>query len=256
MNPPRLFRNLIIESLLALSCNRAVAQTEIRGTVYDRSLINEIQGVSVLSTSGAGTITDTLGHYHITLSSTDSIYFTYLGKRTQKFPVKGITDPQEYNISLDAVVTVTLAPILVAPNSYHLDSLENRRENERIFDNDRPSVLGGTNSGAFGVGLDLDMLFNGQAKLNKSRESVQRYFIEDEKQKYVDHRFNKAIVKKITGLEPPALDVFMREYRPSYEFTQSCATDWELYLYIKDWGKSFWIDWKENHKNIPPATNP
>jgi len=257
MNPPKLFQKIVIMALLALSAGTVVAQTEIKGTVYDRSLVNEIQGVSVMTTSGAGTVTDTLGRYHITLSSSDSIYFSYLGKRTQKFPVKDIADPLEYNISLDAVVTVNLAPVLVTANSYHLDSLENRLENEKIFDYDGGGVLDNMKTGTgrrMGIGLDMDAFFD--AQVGRSRESVQRYFEEDERQRYVDHRFTKAIVKKLTGLQPPALDSFMHEYRPSYEFTQSCTTDLELYQYIQDWGKSFSQDWNEVHQVVSPNTNP
>lgn len=260
MNAPKPIQyGIIIALLWVCSCQGAIAQTEIKGTVYDRSLINEIQGVSVMSSSGAGAITDSLGRYHIMLPSNDSIYFSYLGKRTQKFPVKNIDNPLEYNISLDAVVTVTLAPILVAPNSYHLDSLENRKENERIFDYGGAGTLNNMKSSSgrkmgLGLGFDMDAMFD--AKVGHSRESVQRYFIEDERQAYVDHRFTKAIVKKLTGLQPPALDTFMKEYRPSYEFTQSCTTDIELYQYIQEWGKSFLEDWTEEHKVISPGNKP
>ena len=37
---------------------------------------------------------------------------------------------------------------------------------------------------------------------------------EQERQKYIDYRFNKSLVKRITGLEPPLLDSFMVRYRP------------------------------------------
>jgi hypothetical protein len=227
-----------------------MAQTEIKGTVYDRSLRNEMQGVDVLSSSGARTVTDTLGRYHISLSPSDSIYFSYLGKKSRKFPVKDIAAPLQNDISLDAVVTVTLAPVLVSPNSYHLDSLENRRENEKIFDFEKDSPLEGMKSGrgrSFGVGLDFDMFFNGQARINKSRLSVQRWFEEDERQNYINHRFSKAIVKKLTGLESPALDTFMVEYRPTYDFVKACTTDIELYQNILDWSKSFSEEWKYEH---------
>jgi hypothetical protein len=71
--------------------------------------------------------------------------------------------------------------------------------------------------------------------------------LEEERDKYVDHRFNKILVKKITGLQPPALDIFMRTYRPSYEFIQNCENDYEFYKYIKDCGLYFSQRWKEEH---------
>jgi hypothetical protein len=255
MNLPKLLTNMILIAL-ALSNGAAVAQIEVKGIVFDRSLFNEMPGVNVMSTSGAGTVTDSLGHYKIILAASDSIYFSYLNKKTKKMPVKDIANPYEYDISLDVVATVTLAPILVVPNSYHLDSLENRRENEKIFDYESGSPLGNMKTGSgrrFGMGFNLDDIFS-NAKLNKSRLSVQRWFEEDERQNYVDHRFNKAIVKKLTGLQSPALDKFMHEYRPSYALTQSCATDVELYQYIQDWAKSFSEEWKQEHPDSTAST--
>ena len=54
----------------------------------------------------------------------------------------------------------------------------------------------------------------------------------DEQNKFIDHRFTRYIVKKITGLQDAELDTFMVRFRPSYTFTQY-ATDYEFYDYIK-----------------------
>jgi hypothetical protein len=65
--------------ILLLSNQLMIAQVFINGTVYDRTQLYPMQAVSVMSTSGAGTYTDSLGRYHITLRSGDSLYFSYLG---------------------------------------------------------------------------------------------------------------------------------------------------------------------------------
>jgi hypothetical protein len=241
--------------ILALSGETVMAQVEIKGTAYDRSQFNELQGVSVLSTSGAGTFSDSLGHYSIRLSLSDSIYFSYLGKKTKKFPVKGIDNPLQFDISLDVEIK-TLTQIFVEGNSYHLDSLQNREEYEKIFNFEKASPLDGMKSShgrGFGIGLDFDALL--RPKPNKSMESVQRYFEEDERQNYVSHRFSKVFVKRITGLQSPALEAFMKDYRPSYDFTKSC-TDWELGQYILDMSKSFAEVWKEEHPDSTGRLDP
>lgn len=268
MNSKRLKTNIVVFSLsavavfLTLSGGTVFAQTEgqtdkiqIKGTVYDRSQFNEMQGVSVLSTSGVGTFTDSLGQYTIWLSPKDSIYFSYQDRKTKKFPVKFIVNPLEYDVSVDVSIR-NLTEIIVTANSYHLDSLQNRQEYEKLFNYESTTPVDGMKSRGrgFGVGLDFDMFFNGAAKINKSRESVQRYMVEDEKQSYVSHRFNKAIVHKITGLKSPALDTFMIQYRPSYDFTISCTTDFEFYKYISDMGKSFADMWKEEHPDSTQAS--
>lgn len=98
-----------------------------------------------------------------------------------------------------------------------------------------------------GIGLDLDMLIDGKA--NRRMEALQSRLEWEEKDNYVDHRWNKALVKRVTGFESPMLDTFMRQYRPSYEFIQSCKTEYEFYKYIQEWGKFFADDWKNAHKN-------
>ena len=202
-----------------------IGQVEVSGTVYDRTQLFAMPRVSVLSASGKGTMTDSAGHYSIRLAAGDSVYFSYLGKATQMFPVKGSQPTYPLNISL--AVTV------VRPTMYRYDSLANRDEYRKVFEYS-PEYLSG--SGA-GVGFNLDMLFN--AKKNRQLLALQRRLIEQEQDRYVDHRFTRTLVKKITGLEGSQLDMFMKLYRPTYEFILSCENDYEYYKYIKEWGQRF-----------------
>jgi hypothetical protein len=227
--------------ILALDSHETYGQEVVKGTVYDRSQLFALPGVSVLGTSGVGTMTDSMGHYSIRLSSRDSIYFSYLGKFTTKFPVKQI--PPDYPFDMSLAVRVDSLPLVVIrPKAYRYDSAENRDEYRRVFDYQPEGLVGGASGG---VGFNLDMLFN--ARKNRQMLSLQRRLVEEERDKYVSYRFNKTIVKKITGLERPALDTFMREYRPSYEFIQNCENDYEFYKYIRDCGLYFSRMWKEDH---------
>lgn len=60
----------------------------------------------------------------------------------------------------------------------------------------------------------------------------QERLIEQEQEKFVDHRFNKQLVRRLTNLANEKLDSFMVIYRPSYQFTL-LASDYELQSYIK-----------------------
>jgi len=217
-----------------------VGQVEVKGTVYDRSQFFAMPGVSVLGTSGQGTMTDSVGHYSIRLHPDDSIYFSYLGKFTTRFSVKRLRPGMPLNMSL-AVSVDSLPLVVVRPKLYRYDSAENREEYRRVFDY-QPDYLA---SGNGGVGINLDMLFSG--KKNRQMLALQQRLLEEERDKYVDHRFNKTLVKKLTGLQGAALDAFMRTYRPSYEFIQHCENDYEFYKYIKDCGIYFSRMWKEEH---------
>lgn len=219
---------------------RTLAQVEVRGTVYDKTRLFALQAVSVMGTSGQGTMTDSTGHYRIRLASTDSIYFSYLGKQTMRFPVKGLVDGYPMDISL-AVNIDSLPMVVVRPKLYRYDSLENREEYRRVFEYS-PDYI---SSGSGGVGLNLDALLSGR-KIRQTL-ALQRRLMEQEQDKYVNYRFNKILVRKITGLQRPALDTFMRIYRPSYEFIRNCENDYEFYKYIKDCGLYFSREWRREH---------
>lgn len=221
----------------------AVAQVVIRGTVYDRQARYGVPDVSVLTTSGLGTETDSLGHYTIKVHNNDSVYFSYLGKATMKFAVKKLPPDQPLDISLP-VSTELLPTVTVQPRSYRLDSLANREEYRKVFDYD-PAMYLSSPGGGFGVGIGFEMIFN--ARKIRSMEHLKARLEREERDKYVDHRFSKTLVKRITGLTPPMLDSFMVEYRPSYDMLKSFETDYDYYKYIKDNREAFMYDWKLNH---------
>jgi hypothetical protein len=211
----------------------ARAQTVIHGTVFNMYRTRPLEAVSVVSTSGRGTVTDSNGNYALVVEPTDSISFSYLGRSTVKYPVSSINTQASFDIALHVNPT-ELNPVRVAPRNYHLDSLRNREEYARVFDFKKPGLtISGPESGGGGVGFDLDALIN-VFRFTRTRRMVafQKRLIEEEQDKFVDHRFNHSTVKKITHLDGNDLDTFMIKYRPSYEFTK-ISTDYEFYDYIK-----------------------
>jgi hypothetical protein len=222
----------ILLAALFLASQSALGQIEVHGTVYDRSRYFAMPGVSVMSTAGQGTMTDSIGQYRLRVARRDSIFFSYLGKATVKFPIRSIDPNSPMDISI-AVAVDSLPLVVVRPKAYRYDSMENRDEYRKIFDYE-PDYVG---QGEGGAGVNLDLLFG--ARRNRQMLSLQRRLIEEEEDKYVDYRFNRTLVRRITGLERPALDLFMKMYRPSYDFIKSCENDYEFYKYIKDCGTYF-----------------
>jgi hypothetical protein len=240
MDKPRL---LLLIGMLA--GHAAMAQVEIRGTVYDRSLQYAMRGVSVMGVSGTGTMTDSLGRYSIRLAPGDSLYFSYLGRSTSRFLVKEIP-AGPFDMSLQVAVD-TLPSVLVQPRNYRQDSLANREEYRNVFDFS-PRYF--TNMkmerrAGMGVGINMDMFFD--AKHNRQMLKLQERLEEEEKETYVDHRFTRALVRRVTGLEAPALDTFMHQYRPSYDMLKSFETDYEFYKYIRESAQYFEPVWKRDH---------
>lgn len=210
----------LILSLLTLG--KGFSQlTTVSGTVYDITQKTPIESVSVLSTSGKGTVTDSLGRYDLILKETDSLYFSFLNKPTPKYSVKDIKNPEAFNIAIQRKIK-ELPGVFVKQRNYHLDSLQNRLDYEKIFDYRKPGLRTSMNpsDGGAAVGLDLDELINMfKFKKNKRMLAFQRRLEQDEKEKYINHRFNKGLVKKLTGLNSPEIDSFMVEFRPTYDMS-------------------------------------
>ncbi len=212
----------------------AHAQFKVKGTVYDSSRLYPLQSVTVLSTGGKGTFTDINGNYEIDVNEKDSIWFSYLGKPTIKYPVLKMNDPLHFDISLHINITV-LKEVKVMPRNYRLDSIQNRRDYAKIFDYEKPGLrptMGG-GAGGVGVGFDLDEIVRMfQFRRNKNMLRFQQRLLEQEQDKFIDHRFNKQLVRRLTNLTDEKLDSFMVSYRPGYQFTL-LASDYEFQSYIK-----------------------
>ena len=229
----KLIVNIFLLMGVLFSAMSADAQAyQIRGYVYDSSRNFPLEAVSVISTSGKGTITNSEGYYEIVVTERDSIWFSYLNKPTIKFPVLKISNPMQFDISLQINIPV-MKEVKIMPRNYHLDSLRNRQEYAKIFNYQKPGLKLVTPTMGAGVGLDLDELINMfRFKRNRSMQSFQQRLIMEEQEKFVDYRFNKALVRRLTLLEGTELEKFMREFRPSYVFTKY-AGDYEFRLYIK-----------------------
>lgn len=211
----------------------ASAQYRVQGTVYDSSRLFPLEAVSVLSTSGGGTFTDANGYYSITVSDTDSLWFSYLGKPTMKFPVAKIGDLSQFNLSLQVRVTV-MQDLKIRPRNYRQDSAQNREDYAKAFNFQKPNMGTMTNMGPAGAGIDVNELIRAfQFRKNKSMERFRDRLVAQEQEKYVDYRFSKALVRRLTGLTDTELEKFMNTYRPTYEFTVY-SNDYDFQLYIKE----------------------
>jgi hypothetical protein len=223
---------LALFTLLFIANNTAIAQGyKIKGTVYDSSRTSPVELVTVMSSSGKGTFTNADGRYEIEVTEKDSIWFSYLNKPTVKFPVLKITNPFAFDISLKVNVPV-LKEVKIKPRNYKLDSIRNREDYAKIFDYRKPGLRPSVN--ANGVGFDLNEIINMfRFRRNKSMLAFQKRLVMQEQEKFVDHRFNKALVRRLTSLTGNELDSFMLMYRPAYEFTL-LTSDYDFQEYIKE----------------------
>lgn len=229
---PRHFLKISVLLLLFVAAEPSAAQWyKIKGTVYDSSRTYPVELVTVLSTSGKGTYTNADGYYEIDVTEKDSIWFSYLNKPTIKFPVSKIVNPFSFDISLQINVPV-LREVKVRPRNYKLDSLQNRQDYAKVFNYQKPKLTPSISD--MGVGFDLDAIINMfRFRHNKSMAAFQKRLIIEEQEKFVDHRFNKGLIRRLTALTGSELDSFMLIYRPPYEFAL-LTSDYEFGEYIKE----------------------
>jgi hypothetical protein len=227
-----LYIKFLLAAFLVLVFSSVQAQYKVKGTVYDSSRIYPIESVTVLSTNGKGTVTDSMGRYQLDVSDRDSIWFSFLGKPTPKYPILKIADLTRFDIALRLKMNV-MQEVRVRTHVYKEDSLQNRRDYAKGFNFKRPNIADMTSISSSGVGIDLDEVIRVfQFRKNRSMEKFRERLLEQERQKFVDHKFNKPLVRRLTQLGEADLDKFMLIYRPSYEFALY-SSEYDFQYYIK-----------------------
>lgn len=224
-------------------CAKMNAQmVTISGVVYDISGRRPIESVIVNSSNGK-TITDSIGRYVINAKPKDSLWFSLFGKSSQKFPIDTVSDPRNFNVMIH-VSGVDLPEVKVRNSYYKLDSIQNRIDYAKYFNYQAPSLKLSSNQQLLGsagltVGLDLDEIINMfRFHRNRNLQYLQNRLVSQEHDKYIDYRFTKRFVRKITNLEGETLEKFMVYARPSYELL-GLLNDLELGLLIQNRFKEF-----------------
>jgi hypothetical protein len=185
-----------------------------------------------MSTNGRLTMTDSLGHYQIDVREKDSVWFSFLGKPTPKYPVLKIADVTQFDIALRLKVDV-LQEVRIKTRNYKEDSIQNRKDYAKIFNYQKPSLSTMTSVGPMGAGIDVAELIRlFQFRKNKAALKFQERLLEEEKEKFIDRRFNKGLVRRLTELDGDELNQFMERFRPGFEFAAG-TSDYDFQFYIK-----------------------
>jgi len=227
-----------------LNVNLYAQNSKLQGTVYDHFNKQPLEAVTVQTTSGANAITDSAGKFKISITKKDSVWFSYLSKKTMKYPADTITDLSNFEIAL-YVDAAWLPAVKVKNSNYRYDSIQNRVEYAKIFNFRKPGLSLNTTPqssyipGSVTVGLNLEDLINMfRFKRNRQILTMQDRLIKEEEDKYINHRFTKYVVQKLTSLQGSELESFMKMSRPSYELLQT-MNEIEFGYYIQQFYKIY-----------------
>jgi hypothetical protein len=213
-----------------------------------------VKNVLVKSKAGKQTITDSLGQYSIIVTKNDSLAFVYRNKSTPEFAVSEIVNMNNFDVSIQVRVFgkfKTLKEIRITSKTYQEDSIENREDYDQIFNYEKPEFQMTVNS--HNAGVDLDQLINiFRFRRNKDLRLMQERLIGEEQDKYVDYRFNKTLIKRITTIDSTDMDAFIKRYRPSYYFAQNSSIA-DFYQYILD--ASYQFNAQKHYEDSLKITN-
>jgi hypothetical protein len=231
----RLFYKIPFTVLCSLLFVFTNGQVVITGTVYDSTRTVPVKDVTIQSSNGTMAVTDSNGRYNIVAGEMDSLIFIYQNKPTLKFAVAQVPNSGIFDIALHIRVDEKykrLKEVKVYARSYRQDSAENRERYAKAFNYQKPGIRLNTSSYSGAAGVDLDELINiFRFKRNKQLRKMRQRLEEEEKEKFVDYRFNKAAVRRVTRLDGKELEVFMKQYRPGFEFTLNSEVV-DFYQYI------------------------
>lgn len=224
--------------LLSFTAANSYGQLKLYGTVYDYFSKRPLDAVTVQSTSGTYAISDSTGKFTINISKKDSVWFSYLNKNTMRYPVDTIKNLLNFEIAL-YVDAAWLPEIKIRNKNYTQDSIANRQEYAKVFNFRKPTVRITSPSpsnytpGAVTAGLDINEFINMfRFRRNRQMLSMQQRLEQQEKEKYVNHRYTKYLVGKLSQLKGNELDSFINLSKPSYDLLLY-MNDLELGYYIQ-----------------------
>jgi hypothetical protein len=131
--------------------------------------------------------------------------------------------------------------VVIYARSYRQDSIENRDIYGDVYSFRKPTIRTGISPGG-AVGADVNEIINMfRFRRNKQLKAFQARIEQQEQDSYVNHRFNRNLVRRITQLKGAELDTFMVRYLPTYEFT-STADEVSFTRYILNSSYAFKIE--------------
>lgn len=212
------------------------AQDTLRGKIYDLNNDSILTSCRIQNLSrNLVSHQDRLGNYMIRAMEGDRILFYMSGFRADTIVVQAHMLQAGYDISLTPESLLLPGVSIDAQHIYRADSLAWREYYAEEFKKQTP--LTGYNRPTDGVGISISP-FSYFSKEARDQRRIHKRLIRDEKNDYIDHMFPRDYIERLTGLHNDTLDLFMKKYRPSYEFCVGKTRE-EMLMYINDSLKAF-----------------
>ena len=224
--------------MMIVACCLAVgAEAQwLQGYLKDSVTHFTVSGATITNTSRNERVTsDEKGFFRIAVTSNDLLYIfapSYKADTLRFSPLFADTVDFFLSPTGDLLPNVTVQSKY---NRYQLDSIDRKVQFEENRGT-RVPVVSAPQSGAFGVGINLDRVFK---KKEKEKKGFEKAYTAYEKEAYVAYRFSPHLVAVYTRLKGDDLRTFLNRYTPSYEWLRAHTANDEIIFYINDKLKLF-----------------
>ncbi|MBS1667018.1 MAG: hypothetical protein JST58_06560 [Bacteroidetes bacterium] len=235
-----LFRKTACTFILVLSLPIfALSQQWVSGKIYDTTGEIITAAITVQNVSqNKYTISNLEGSYKIPAKEGDLLLFSSSSYLRDSAFVTHFMLNAGYDVSLRERVTTLKAVTVKGLSSFQLDSI-NRHEGYDPFKKNRLITFdkGNYEKPRDGVGIVFSPHFFLSTK-EKQQKELNKRLADEDKDAYVDYKFSKEFVNKLTHLKNDSLNIFLKRYRPSYQFCRSASWQ-DMLIYVNDSYKKF-----------------
>jgi hypothetical protein len=221
--------------LLSLSGN---AQQFLTGKLFKKESTEFLVSVSIHNiTHQHYDLSEENGSYRIQAMPGDRVIFTMIGYRADTLTVTSEMLSGDYPVYLEPKAQTLQAVTVGSLSNYQLDSMARRNEYSWIYDHGKSPRLERDRKGADGVGVSID-LFRNASNGDQMRERLRKRLLKEEQEYYIDFRYPREYIARLTHLHGDSLQKFVTQYRPSYDYCRKAATV-DILVFISDNIKKF-----------------
>jgi hypothetical protein len=216
-------QRILLSSALVCSVNFSFAQTIIKGQIKDFANNQNMSNVNIRNIyTLKGMTTSEDGMFEIIVKKGELVEFSKVGYQTLRIRISNEKEPSYYHLIMNrAAIILREVDIKGKPIDFKKDSVKFRESYDMVLRKPKKEEIDMRS-------MPLAML----SKKNRQEWAFQEMYAAWEQEKYIDFVFNDKLVHKITYLENEELTIFIKKYRPSYEFLRS-ASEYEFLDYIK-----------------------
>lgn len=210
-------------ALLSLPLMKMEAQTIIKGEVRDlanNSLMENVNVKNIYTQIGLTVQAD--GHFSLPVKKGELVEFTKVGYQTVRVRILSEKEPEYYKIIMNKTpIELREVDIRGKPLDFKKDSIRYRKTYDIVMRKESKNEVDMRS-------MPLAML----SKKNRQEWAFQEMYAQWEQEKYIDFVFNDKLVSRITYLQDEDLKLFMKLFRPTYEFLRN-VSEYEYLDYIK-----------------------